>query len=57
MRGLAAIVNGLPVVVSWREDGTPLPVIAYTVAAGRIADTTVVVDPAELAAMGLPDSA
>ncbi|MGC0312092.1 MULTISPECIES: hypothetical protein [Kitasatospora] len=41
--------------VSWREDGTPLSVIAYTVVDCRITESTVVVDLAKLAAMGLPD--
>ncbi|MFJ9448281.1 sigma-70 family RNA polymerase sigma factor [Kitasatospora sp. NPDC101235] len=49
-RGRAAIVNGLPGVVSWREDGTPLSVLAFTVADGRITDITAVVHPAKLAA-------
>ncbi|TQF04450.1 sigma-70 family RNA polymerase sigma factor [Kitasatospora acidiphila] len=57
VRGRAVLVNGLPGMVSWRADGTPLSVIAYTVADGRITEITVVVDPAKLAAMGLPDSA
>ncbi|MGW7286844.1 sigma-70 family RNA polymerase sigma factor [Streptomyces sp. NPDC054847] len=54
-RGHAAIVNGRPGVISWNEDGTPLAVLAFTVADGRITEITAVVDPAELALMGLPD--
>jgi hypothetical protein len=49
------VVNGLPRIVSWREDGTPLSVLAFTVVAGRIAGIAVVADPARLASMDLPD--
>ncbi|MFF5020098.1 hypothetical protein [Streptomyces sp. NPDC001165] len=41
--------------MSWREDGSPLSVIAFTVADGRIADIAVVIDPARLASMDLLD--
>jgi RNA polymerase sigma-70 factor (ECF subfamily) len=51
----AARVNGLPAVVSWREDGTPLSVLTFTVANGRITAITATVNPAELALMDLPD--
>jgi RNA polymerase sigma-70 factor (ECF subfamily) len=54
-RGHAATVNGRPGVISWSEDGTPLSVLAFTVADGRITEITAVVDPAELALMDLPD--
>ncbi|MDX3456225.1 sigma-70 family RNA polymerase sigma factor [Streptomyces sp. ME02-8801-2C] len=54
-RGHAATVNGLPGVISWSEDGTPLSLLAFTVAAGRITEITAVTDPAELALMDLPD--
>ncbi|MGW3493005.1 sigma-70 family RNA polymerase sigma factor [Streptomyces sp. NPDC001020] len=54
-RGRAALVNGLPGVISWREDGSPLSVLAFTVVDGRITDITAVVDPAKLALMDLPD--
>jgi RNA polymerase sigma-70 factor (ECF subfamily) len=54
-RGRAVLVNGLPGIVSWREDGTPLSVIAFTVVDGRIAGITAVTDPATLASMDLPD--
>ncbi|GGX43963.1 DNA-directed RNA polymerase sigma-70 factor [Streptomyces chryseus] len=56
-QGRAVRVNGLPGIVSWREDGTPLSVLAFTVVDGRITDITVVVDPARLALMDLPDPA
>ncbi|MGW7066943.1 sigma-70 family RNA polymerase sigma factor [Streptomyces sp. NPDC054855] len=52
--GHAAIVNGLPGVISWHEDGTPLSVLAFTVVDGRITEMTAVVDPAKLALMDLP---
>ncbi|GAA1248771.1 sigma-70 family RNA polymerase sigma factor [Pseudonocardia aurantiaca] len=54
-RGRAVLVNGLPGIVSWREDGAPLSVIAFTVADGRIAGIAVVTDPARLASIDLPD--
>ncbi|MDP9841000.1 sigma-70 family RNA polymerase sigma factor [Streptosporangium lutulentum] len=54
-RGRAVLVNGLPGLVSWREDGAPLSVMAFTVVDGRIAGITVVTDPARLASMDLPD--
>lgn len=56
-RGRTVLVNGLPGLVSWREDGTPLSVLAFTVVDSRITGITVVVDPAELARMDLPDPA
>jgi RNA polymerase sigma-70 factor (ECF subfamily) len=54
-RGRAVLVDGLPGIVSWREDGSPLSVIAFTVVDGRIAGIAVVTDPARLASMDLPD--
>ncbi|MFI6743603.1 sigma-70 family RNA polymerase sigma factor [Nonomuraea sp. NPDC050451] len=54
-QGKAVLVNGLPGIVAWREDGTPLSVIAFTVVDGRIAGIAVVTDPARLASMDLPD--
>jgi RNA polymerase sigma factor (sigma-70 family) len=54
-RGRAVLVNGLPGIMSWREDGTPLAVIAFTVVDGRIAGITVLADPVRLASMDLPD--
>jgi RNA polymerase sigma factor (sigma-70 family) len=53
-RGRAVLVDGLPGIVSWREDGTPLSVMAFTVVEGRIAGITAVTDPARLASMDLP---
>jgi RNA polymerase sigma-70 factor (ECF subfamily) len=52
--GRAAFVNGLPGVISWREDGSPLSVLAFTVVDGRITAITAVADPARLASMNLP---
>ncbi|MEU0831934.1 sigma-70 family RNA polymerase sigma factor [Streptomyces sp. NPDC005969] len=54
-RGHAATVNGRPGVISWSEDGTPLSLLAFTVADGHITEITAVVDSAELALMDLPD--
>lgn len=56
-RGLAATVNGRPGVISWNEDGTPLSLLAFTVADGRITEITAVIDPAKLALIDLPDPA
>ncbi|MEV4164028.1 sigma-70 family RNA polymerase sigma factor [Nonomuraea dietziae] len=56
-RHRAVLVNGLPGYVSWREDGTPLSIISFTVADGRIAAIAIVADPAKLASMHLPDPA
>ncbi|NUW30329.1 sigma-70 family RNA polymerase sigma factor [Nonomuraea sp. SMC257] len=56
-RHRAVLVNGLPGYVSWREDGTPLSIISFTVAGGRIAAIAIVADPAGLASMHLPDPA
>ncbi|WP_225725271.1 MULTISPECIES: sigma-70 family RNA polymerase sigma factor [unclassified Nocardia] len=49
------LVNGLPGHMSWRPDGTPRSVIAFTVAEGRITAIHIVIDPAKLAAIHLPD--
>ncbi|MFE2059462.1 sigma-70 family RNA polymerase sigma factor [Streptomyces sp. NPDC056465] len=54
-RGHAATVDGRPGVISWSEQGTPLSVLTFTVADGRITEITAVIDPAELALMSLPD--
>ncbi|MFD8692998.1 sigma-70 family RNA polymerase sigma factor [Streptomyces sp. NPDC059651] len=56
-QGRTVLVNGLPGIISWREDGTPLSVLAFTVVDGRITDITIVIDPAKLALMDLPDPA
>ncbi|WP_433515328.1 sigma-70 family RNA polymerase sigma factor [Nonomuraea sp. CA-143628] len=50
-RHQAVLVNGLPGYVSWREDGTPLSIISFTVADDRIAAIAIVADPAKLASM------
>jgi RNA polymerase sigma-70 factor (ECF subfamily) len=54
VRHQKVLVNGRPGFVSWREDGTPLSVLAFTVADGRIAGIWAVIDPARLASMDLP---
>ena len=54
-RGHAATVNGRLGVISWSENGTPLSLLAFTVADGRITEITALVDPAKLALMELPD--
>lgn len=48
------LVNGAPGHMTWRLDGTPLSVIAFTVAEGRITGIHIVVDPAKLASIDLP---
>ncbi|MEU1201585.1 sigma-70 family RNA polymerase sigma factor [Streptomyces sp. NPDC005813] len=53
--GRAVLVNGRPGVLSWRADGTPMSVLVFTVVDGRITDIAVVIDPAALALMDLPD--
>lgn len=47
------LVNGVPSHMSWRADGTPLSVIAFTVAESRITGIHIVVDPAKLASIRL----
>jgi RNA polymerase sigma factor (sigma-70 family) len=54
-RWRAVLVNGLPGIVAWREDGTRFSVMAFTIVDGRIAGIAVVIDPARLASMDLPD--
>ncbi|MFI7641525.1 sigma-70 family RNA polymerase sigma factor [Nonomuraea sp. NPDC049400] len=51
------LVNGLPGFVSWRENGTPLSIIWFMVTHDRIAAISILVDPARLASMHLPDPA
>ncbi|MCX4096272.1 sigma-70 family RNA polymerase sigma factor [Nocardia sp. alder85J] len=51
------LVNGIPGQMSWRSDGTPLSVIAFAVTEGRITAIHIVVDPATLASIHLPDPA
>ncbi|MBC2874018.1 MULTISPECIES: sigma-70 family RNA polymerase sigma factor [Streptomyces] len=48
------LVNGVPGHMSWRPDGTPLSVIAFTVTEDRISAIHIVVDPAKLATIRLP---
>ncbi|MFC8095424.1 sigma-70 family RNA polymerase sigma factor [Streptomyces sp. NPDC057301] len=48
------LVNGTPGHMSWRPDGTPLSIIAFTVIEGRITGIHIVVDPAKLASIHLP---
>jgi RNA polymerase sigma-70 factor (ECF subfamily) len=55
VQGQEVLVNGLPGLVAWREEGVPLSVVAFTVVDGRIAGIAVVTDPARLASMDLPD--
>ncbi|GII94268.1 hypothetical protein Ssi02_44990 [Sinosporangium siamense] len=52
--GRAVLVNGLPGIMSWLEDGTPVSVAAFIVAGGRIIGITIVIDPARLASLDLP---
>jgi RNA polymerase sigma factor (sigma-70 family) len=53
VRVRAAIVNGLPGFVAWR-DGTPLSVMAFAIVANRITEINTVTDPAKLASIDLP---
>ncbi|WIV60515.1 sigma-70 family RNA polymerase sigma factor [Amycolatopsis nalaikhensis] len=53
--GRTVLVGGLPGVVAWRPDGTPLSVVAFTVADGRIVGIAAVADPVKLASMDLPE--
>ncbi|WP_223767331.1 hypothetical protein [Streptomyces huiliensis] len=48
------LVDGVPGHMSWRPDGTPLSVIAFTVAGGRITGIRIIVDPVRLASVRLP---
>ncbi|MFG3407990.1 sigma-70 family RNA polymerase sigma factor [Streptomyces sp. NPDC048142] len=48
------LLNGTPGHMSWRSDGTPLSVIAFTVLEGRITGIHIVVDPVKLASIPLP---
>ncbi|MEA5358889.1 sigma-70 family RNA polymerase sigma factor [Amycolatopsis sp., V23-08] len=53
--GRTVLVGGLPGVVAWREDGSPLSVVAFTVVGGLVAAIAAVADPARLASMELPE--
>ncbi|RSD19207.1 sigma-70 family RNA polymerase sigma factor [Amycolatopsis eburnea] len=52
--GSTVLVGGLPGVVAWRPDGSPLSVVAFVVADGRVARIAAVADPVRLASMDLP---
>jgi RNA polymerase sigma factor (sigma-70 family) len=54
-QSLAVLVNGRPGLVAWREDGTAMSLLAFTVTDGRIAGILAVTDPARLASLELPD--
>lgn len=56
-RGRAVLVNGGPGFMAWREDGSALSLLAFTVAGGRIVEISVVSDPAKLASIDLPSPA
>ncbi|MDQ7806109.1 sigma-70 family RNA polymerase sigma factor [Amycolatopsis sp. A133] len=53
--GQEILVGGLPGVVAWHADGTPMSVVAFTIAGGRITGIAAVADPARLASMDLPE--
>ncbi|NUS09790.1 MAG: hypothetical protein HOY69_00010 [Streptomyces sp.] len=53
-RGSAVLVDGRPGVLSWRADGTPYALFAFTVEGGRITAMRAVTDPARLARVDLP---
>ncbi|MFC9268694.1 sigma-70 family RNA polymerase sigma factor [Streptomyces zhihengii] len=53
-RTRSVLVNGIPGHLSWHPDGTPLSLIAFTVAEGRITGIHIIVDPAKLASVHLP---
>ncbi|MFB9688101.1 sigma-70 family RNA polymerase sigma factor [Amycolatopsis plumensis] len=53
--GRRVLVGGLPGVVAWRADGTPLSVVAFTVVDDRIVSIAAVADPVKLASMALPE--
>ena len=48
-QGQEVFVDGRPGIVSWRDDGALLSVLAFTVVDGRISEITAVTDPAKLA--------
>ena len=54
-RGRIVLVNGLPGILSWHEDGTVLSLLAFSVVDGRIVAIRVVSNPATLAGLDLPD--
>jgi RNA polymerase sigma factor (sigma-70 family) len=52
-QGREALVNGRPAIVSWGPDGSPVAMLVFTVADGRITEIEGVADPAKLARMDL----
>ncbi|NUT18670.1 MAG: sigma-70 family RNA polymerase sigma factor [Hamadaea sp.] len=52
--GRAVFVNGLLGMLTWRADGSPMSLLSFTVADGRITGITAIVDPARLATLDLP---
>ncbi|TDQ00813.1 sigma-70 family RNA polymerase sigma factor [Labedaea rhizosphaerae] len=56
-RQLRVLVGDRLGVLAWRADGTPQSLIAFTVTGDRITAIEIFVDPAELAAMRLPEPA
>jgi RNA polymerase sigma-70 factor (ECF subfamily) len=53
--GRPVLVDGLPGIVAWREDGTLVSLTAVTVEAGRISKIAIITDPVRLATLGLPE--
>lgn len=53
-RAVPVIINGLPGIVSWREDGAPLSAMAFAVSEGRVLSISTLTDPDRLAALDLP---
>ncbi|MBL1073742.1 sigma-70 family RNA polymerase sigma factor [Nocardia sp. 2] len=51
------LLNGMPGNMSWRADGSPLSVFAFTVVEARITAIHIVIDPAKLASIRLPEPA
>ncbi|HJP73618.1 MAG TPA: sigma-70 family RNA polymerase sigma factor [Pseudonocardiaceae bacterium] len=52
--GRNVLVDGLPGIAAWREDGTLVSLMAATVAAGRISTIAIITDPVRLATLDLP---
>jgi len=48
-----ALVNGAAGIVSWRPDGQPFSVMAFTVARGKIVEIDVLTDPERLRRLNL----
>ncbi|GIF62452.1 DNA-directed RNA polymerase sigma-70 factor [Asanoa ishikariensis] len=53
-RGRGVLVNGRPGFLAWRADGSPLTLLAFVVADGKITAITTISNPARLAALDLP---